>query len=116
MPTSFHFIEANIRYLLTSERGRQSGVGNGYRGQFHYEGEEQAWDGFQYFPDLQDDSIVPLGTKIRVFVQFREETWEAIHSKRLQVGMSFQIREGKRIVGRGVVTKLEVDPTVFSVR
>lgn len=100
----FHEIEANIRYLTTEEGGRQSGVASDYRGQFYYAGND--YDGFQYFPDLKDDEMVVLGNTVRALVRFRRERWDEVHSKKIEVGMPFQIREGDRTVGRGVVTKV----------
>jgi len=32
--------------------------------------------------------------------------WEDVHSKRITVGMPFQIREGNKTVGHGVVTRV----------
>jgi len=100
----FHEIEAEIRYLTTGEGGRKTGVCSGYRGQFYYDGDDH--DGFQHFPDLADGAVVGLGTSVRAVIRFRQERWEDVHSKRLSVGMSFQIREGSRTVGRGTVTKV----------
>ena len=103
----FHGVEATIRYLTTDEGGRQTPVASGYRGQFHYEGEEeQPWDGFQFFPDLRETDSVQLGIPVRAFVEFPTDCWERYHSKRIGVGMPFQIREGKKLVGTGTVTGL----------
>ena len=100
-----HWIEATIRYLTSDEGGRRSGVRSGYRGQFYYEGED--YDGFQFFPDSEDEEI-ELGTTVRAFIQFRQERWDEVHSKRIRVGLPFEIREGSKVVGRGVVTQLNV--------
>jgi len=104
MPAVFHDIEVEIRYLTTEEGGRRTPVCSGYRGQFFYDGED--YDGFQYFPDLADGAMVELGTTVRALVRFRQERWEDVHSKRITVGMPFQIREGNRTVGHGVVTRV----------
>jgi elongation factor Tu len=104
MSDVFHEIEAEIRYLTTEEGGRRTGVSSGYRGQFFYEGEDH--DGFQYFPELPDGAIVELGATIRAVIRYRQEQWEDVHSKRITVGLPFQIREGNRTVGRGIVTKV----------
>jgi elongation factor Tu len=100
----FHEIEAEIRYLTTEEGGRTTGIFSGYRGQFFYEGDD--YDGFQYFPDVLDGAMVSLGKTVRALIRFRQEMWEAVHAKRIIVGMPFQIREGNKTVGQGVVTKL----------
>ena len=107
MSEDFHEIESEIRYLTNAEGGRRIGVMSGYRGQFHYEGDDQAWDGTQFFPDLPDGVMVELGIPVRALVRFVHERWEQIHSKRITIGMDFEIREGARVVGRGTVTKLE---------
>ena len=101
MSAGFHEIETEIRYLTTEEGGRTSGVFSGYRGQFHYGGED--YDGFQYFPD---DEAVELGTTVRAVVRFFKERWDDVHSGQITVGMPFEIREGRRVVGRGVVTRV----------
>lgn len=104
MSTGFHEIETEIRYLTTEEGGRRTGVFSGYRGQFYYDGDD--YDGFQYFPDLLDGAMVNLGRQMRALIRFRQEMWQGVHSKRMTVGMPFQIREGNKSVGHGVVTKL----------
>lgn len=103
MSTDYHQVEAEIRYLTASEGGRNSGVFSGYRGQFYYGGTD--YDGIQYFPD-NDDEMVELGTTVRAFVRFWQHRWDAVHAKQITVGMPFEIREGARTVGRGVVTKV----------
>ncbi len=97
-------IEVDIRYLTSEEGGRKTPVCNGYRGQFFYDGQD--WDGFQYFPDLPYDAMVELGTTVRALVRFQLDRWENIHSKKITVGMPFQIREGNKTVGCGTVTKV----------
>ncbi len=103
----WHIIEARIRYLTPSEGGRKSGVASGYRGQFFYDGND--YDGFQLFPDFAPGTFVQLGEEVRAFVQFLQSRWEEVHRHRLQLGKTFEIREGDRIVGTGIVTRLEVD-------
>ena len=107
MPSDFHEIEAEIRYLTTKEGGRRTGVADGYRGQFFYDGED--FDGFQFFPALPDGVMVELGSNVRALIRFRREMWEDVHSKKITAGMPFQIREGKKTVGRGVVTRIHPD-------
>lgn len=99
----YHEIETEIRYLTPEEGGRK-GVYSGYRGQFFYLGED--WDGIQFFPDVSDGVSVELGKSVRALVRFQLERWKDTHSKKLTVGMPFEIREGRRIVGKGVVTKV----------
>jgi translation elongation factor EF-Tu-like GTPase len=102
----WHVIEARIHYLTPAEGGRQSGVASGYRGQFFYEGND--FDGFQLFPDLRPGEFVNLGEEVRAFVQFRKERWNLVHKHVVTLGMPFQIREGSRVVGNGIVTRLVV--------
>ena len=101
----YHVIESQIRYCTPDEGGRKTGVYSGYRGQFHYDGDD--FDGFQYFPD-DPKSMIALGHEVRAFVRFLEDRWEQIHKINVQVGKTFQICEGARIVGVGVVTRLDV--------
>jgi translation elongation factor EF-Tu-like GTPase len=101
-----HWIETRIRYLTTQEGGRKSGVANGYRGQFYYDGED--CDGVQYFPDFAPDEIICLGHEFRVIVRFPQDRWDLFHQHRLCPGKPFQIREGSHVVGEGVVTHLDV--------
>ncbi len=103
MSADYHETEAEIRYLTTEEGGRRTGVKSGYRGQFFYDGED--YDGFQYFPDLPDGVMVELGRPVRALIRFRQEMWENVHSMKITAGMHFQIREGNKTVGRGMVTK-----------
>lgn len=101
--SELHIIEATIRYLTSEEGGRRHSMYNDYRGQFYYAGED--CDGFQFFPDVKQ---VQPGDEVRAFVRFRQERWQAVHQARIFVGMPFQIREGARTVGEGVVTRLNV--------
>src|SRR5262245_25769826 len=100
------FIEAKIRYLTSAEGGRKTGVASGYRGQFHYQGND--YDGFQSFPDVDQAAFIELGTEVRAFVEFSKGCWDEVHQHSLYVGMPFEIREGSKLVGRGVVTRLAV--------
>lgn len=103
----YHAIEATIRYLTTSEGGTEKGVASGCRGQFHYDDDDH--DGFQYFPDLDPNEFVNLGEDVRARIRFCEDRWNHHHSTRIYQGMPFEIREGRKVVGRGVVTDLEAD-------
>ncbi|MEK6233884.1 MAG: hypothetical protein N2C14_04150, partial [Planctomycetales bacterium] len=68
MSDGYHEIEVEIRYLTSEEGGRKSGVSSGYRGQFFYGGED--YDGFQYYPDVPEGTMVELGTTVRALVRF----------------------------------------------
>ena len=104
MATDFHEIETELRYLTPQEGGRNHGVSDGYRGQFYYAGDDH--DGSQYFPDVPTGMLIQLGTTVRCLVRFRQARWDEVHSKSIRVGMPFEIREGRRIVGRGIVTRV----------
>ncbi len=104
MPVNFHEIKTEIRYLTTEEGGRNTGVYSGYRGQFYYDGYD--YDGFQYFPELQDNEMVELGTTVKALVRFPQERWDEIHSNQIKVGMEFEIHEGAKVVGRGIVKSI----------
>jgi len=109
-------IEVQIRYLTTAEGGRREPVSDGYRGQFHYLTDEaNGWDGIQYFPDeVKEKGTIPLGKTVRAKIHFPQKSWDKCHSSRLQAGMAFEIREGKKPVGRGIVTSLGANarPTI----
>ena len=104
---SWHTIETRVRYLTTAEGGRKSDVASGYRGQFYYGGEN--YDGPQFFPDYKDGEFVSLGDTVRVYIKFPADRWELSHSERIYEGMPFEICEGKKVVGRGTVTGLDVN-------
>jgi hypothetical protein len=108
----FRIIDAQIRYLTTTEGGRREAVGDGYRGQFHYLNDEaNAWDGFQYFPDeVKEEGKVPLGKTIRARIHFPLKSWDKYHSSHVKAGMAFEIREGDKLVGRGIVTSVGANP------
>jgi hypothetical protein len=104
---SFHRVDGTIRYLTTAEGGLRNGVASGYSGQFYYQGDD--WDAIQQFPDVNAGSMIELGTTVRVVLHFPLDRWKDAHSKRIYVGMPFEIREGSKTVGRGIVTRLDVD-------
>jgi translation elongation factor EF-Tu-like GTPase len=107
---SFIVVEGRVRYLTTEDGGRQRGMFNGYRGQFHYEGEDHdAHDAIQEFPDFKPGGIIELGLTVRVLLFFPLQRWNDFHAKRISVGMPFEIREGRKVVGRGVITGVPDD-------
>ena len=93
-------IEATIKFLSTQEGGRKVAVHNGDRGQFHYSGEENAWDASHEYPDLEK---VEPGETAKVFLSFLSPIE---HVERIKEGISFEIREGYRLIGNGIVTKI----------
>lgn len=97
MAPIFH-IEAEITFLRTAQGGKTKPVRAGYRSQFHYAGHD--WDALHEYPDVQE---VHPGDTARALLSFLSPDE---HRGRIHVGMPFELREGRRVVGRGVVTKL----------
>jgi translation elongation factor EF-Tu-like GTPase len=91
-------IEAEIYFLRTEEGGRKGPAFTGYRPQFFYDGED--WDAVQEYPDVSE---VRPGDTVRALVSFLSPEY---HRGRVYPGMSFAIREGQRVVGRGRVLKI----------
>jgi hypothetical protein len=91
-------IEAEIYYLTEGEGGRQTPVGNGYRGQFCYNNKD--WDAPQQFIDKV---WCNPGEKVKVQLQTLSPEYHVGHIK---PGMEFETREGRKIVGRGKVLKV----------
>jgi hypothetical protein len=91
-------IEAEIYYLTTKEGGRKNFVGNGYRGQFFYDGND--WDAQQEFIDKD---ICNLGDTIRVYIKTLSPDF---HVGKFFIGKKFEIKEGTTIVGQGKITKI----------
>jgi len=93
-----HDIEAEIRFLTKEEGGRISPVFSGYRPQFYYDGRD--WNAPHEYPDTY---TVNPGDTVRAYLGFMSPQE---HHGKIDVGMEFKIREGSRIVGEGVVTKI----------
>lgn len=91
-------LRATIYYLTEKEGGRKSPIFSGYRGQFHYD--ERDWDAAQEFIDT--DWCV-LGESIDCYLQTLSPQF---HQQKFFVGKEFEIREGARIVGRGIITEI----------
>ena len=97
-PTVAHDAEARLTLLSTEEGGKQNPVFSDYRPQFHYDGHD--WDALHIYPDV--DRVNP-GDTVRVILSFLSP---AAHFGKLTVGTPFLIREGRKIVGYGAITKL----------
>ena len=87
-----------LTFMPTEHGGRSGPAFSGYRPQFYYFGHD--WDGVHEYPDVA--SVNP-GDTVRAFVTFLSPRE---HLGKLQPGMAFLIREGQRVVGYGVVTRL----------
>jgi translation elongation factor EF-Tu-like GTPase len=91
-------VQAEVRFLTTSEGGRESPVASGYRGQLYYDGHDG--DAVYGFPG--DDLIHPGATTV---ASLWLESPDGHRGKPVP-GKSFEIREGRKVVARGVVTRL----------
>jgi ribosomal protein L37E len=89
--------EAEVRFLSTTEGGRTRSVKPGYRAQLHYD--ERDWDAVYDF--VERDRVRPGETAIARMWLLTPEA----HRGKLAPGKSFSVREGQRIVARGVITK-----------
>ena len=89
-------IEVVMTFLRTEEGGRKRSVWTGYRGQFYYQGRD--WDATYTFVGL----VQPGDT---VTAQIRLMSPHC-HVGKIAVGTAFEIREGKRTVATGRVTKI----------
>jgi hypothetical protein len=98
-------IEAEIYYLSEEEGGRKTAVGNGYRGQFYYNGKD--WDAPQQF---KDKVWCNPGETVRVQLQTLSSEY---HVGQIKQGMEFETREGSKTVGRGKVLKVLRDDFMY---
>ncbi len=91
-------LEADIYYLTEREGGRRTAVASGYRGQFHYD--NQDWDAGQQFLDKE---LCQPGDTVKVLLQTASPDF---HIGKLFIGKDFEIREGVKVVGKGIITKI----------
>ena len=91
-------IEAEIYFLTPEEGGRSTPAFSNYRPQFYYNGHD--WDAPHTYPDVEQ---VNPGDTVRAYLGFLSPQE---HLGKVYVGMEFEIREGARTVGKGVVTKI----------
>lgn len=91
-------IRATIYYLTENEGGRKTSVSNGYRGQFYYDGRD--WDACQTF--IEQNSCL-LGETVDCYLTMASPQY---HLGKFYVGKEFEIREGAKIVGKGVITEI----------
>lgn len=89
---------AEIYYLTEEEGGRKSWVGNGYRGQFYYNGRD--WDAPQEFIDKD---ICNPGEKVNVYLRTLSPQY---HQQQFFKGKTFEIREGAKVVGKGKILEI----------
>jgi translation elongation factor EF-Tu-like GTPase len=92
-----------VKFLTTSDGGRQTPVASGYRGQFHLHGLDDIADVEWYF----DVASVAPGEASSCQISFARPDH---HLPRINVGDAFEIREGRRVVARGIVQRLLTTP------
>ncbi len=91
-------LEAEIRFLATEQGGRKRYVATGYRGQLHYD--DHDWDAIYGF--LNREKVEPGDTVVAAVWLLSPEH----HVGKLHAGKSFEVREGRKVVALGVVTRL----------
>ncbi len=101
MQTNFRLthphIKADIFYLNSAVSGRSTPIHSGYRGQFFYKSTN--WDIAQEF--IGKDICYP-GEKIQSLIQFAT----AHNILKITIGSNFEIREGDKVIGEGIVTEI----------
>jgi len=91
-------IEVVMTFLRTEEGGKTRPAFSGYRPQFHYQGED--WDAQHTYIGVEQ---VNPGDTVTAQLRFYRPQF---HVGKIAVGMEFSIREGKRTVAKGRVTKI----------
>jgi elongation factor Tu-like protein len=90
--------EATVTFLTAVDGGRSTPAFSGYRPQFHYAGAD--WDALNTYPDVTQ---VDPGDTVRVLLNFLSPDQ---HLGKVVVGTPFLLREGRRIVAYGSITKI----------
>lgn len=91
-------IEVELTFLTAEEGGRKTPAFSGYRPQFYYDGND--WDAEHNYPDIE--AVYP-GQTVTAQLIFAAPHY---HVGKLYSGKEFLIREGQKIVGKGIVTKI----------
>jgi elongation factor Tu len=97
-------VRAILRLLRTDQGGRRSAVHSGYRPNHNFGGH----DDLEFYIgqiDFQSPDTLELGDSREVFVRFI--SGPGLREK-LQVGRSWRIQEGHRLVGEATVLEVEV--------
>jgi translation elongation factor EF-Tu-like GTPase len=91
-------IEVELTFLSPEEGGRESPAFSGYRPQFYCDG--QNYDAAQYY--IGTEKVLPgETTKAHLYFTYPEK-----QVGNLFPGKEFEVREGHRIIAKGVVTKI----------
>lgn len=98
MDPEFHDIEAEITFVRTEDGGRRGPARSGYRPQCYYDGLD--WDAVQDYGSVE--WVFP-GQTVTAYLAFLSPE---CHVGKLYPGKEFLVREGRRTMAHGVVTKL----------
>jgi translation elongation factor EF-Tu-like GTPase len=93
-----YHVEAEVHFLAPEEGGRHSPVRPGYRPQFYCEGGN--WDAIHDYPGR--DEVKPGETVVALLSFLSPEK----HRGRVSPGLTFELREGARLVGTGKVLRV----------
>jgi translation elongation factor EF-Tu-like GTPase len=103
---------AEIHILSIEEGGRRKQIHQAYRPVFQYEDDKKdtGWDIWPRFLDengneLPEFAPVPPETTQANFYILSDDLRITEHRSRIKLGVRFQVREGKKIVLTGTVTK-----------
>ena len=91
-------IEAEITFLKTEEGGRSTPAFSGYCPQFYYD--EMNFVAVHHYIDISE---IHPGQTVTTHLWFGAPQW---HFEKVFIGMKFEIREGAKIVGNGVITNI----------
>ena len=91
-------VEVLLHFLATADGGRTQPATTGYRAQLSCDGKD--WDAVQEYPDA--GSVSP-GDSVRAYLHLLHPS---IHDGHLTRDKAIAIREGARVVARGVVTNV----------
>jgi translation elongation factor EF-Tu-like GTPase len=92
-------IEVKVRFLSTEDGGRNNPIYSGYRPQFTVAPNMQTSGEHQF---LQKDIVYP-GEEASANILFIAPEH---HPKTLWVGKEMEVKEGSRLIGNAVVTKI----------
>lgn len=103
MPTPPPDIEAEIRFVMTEEGGRETLARTGYRPHHDFGVDGMQFDAVHEFVDRE---WVSPGETVTAILSFMGTGYQDYLTGRLHEGFAFTVREGARIVGRGRITKV----------
>ena len=96
-------LRARVTFLPTAQGGRYSPCTTGYRGQFHWKGEDEISESsMQVIPERWAQP----GESTDARFSFTENSTSRL-AGRIKVGDHFELREGRTVVAFGTVTEIE---------